>query len=216
MARIVDVKAFLENFPFESTAKPFHFVVKDPVAEWNNGIFGLIWDENDQVTITDEPLGTAVHLDIQTLTCLVMNYRRPSYLHRIERIDTDKDLYLPQENAAINDKSAYADSKMIALADTENVLASDLLVALLDGPTIDAGVASEIGVAYAKGIPVVALYTDSRQQGADNHQKLDALNEVAENQFHYLNLYTVGLIKLNGRVVSSEEDLLEEIKQRLS
>ncbi|MGC3770427.1 nucleoside 2-deoxyribosyltransferase, partial [Enterococcus faecalis] len=26
----------------------------------------------------------------------------------------------------------------------------------------------------------------------------------------------VGLIKLNGRVVSSEEDLLEEIKQRLS
>ena len=38
MARIVDVKAFLENFPFESTAKPFHFVVKDPVAEWNNGI----------------------------------------------------------------------------------------------------------------------------------------------------------------------------------
>ncbi|MBD9867661.1 nucleoside 2-deoxyribosyltransferase, partial [Enterococcus faecalis] len=53
-------------------------------------------------------------------------------------------------------------------------------------------------------------------QGADNHQKLDALNEVAENQFHYLNLYTVGLIKLNGRVVSSEEDLLEEIKQRLS
>ena len=91
MARIVDVKAFLENFPFESTAKPFHFVVKDPVAEWNNGIFGLIWDENDQVTITDEPLGTAVHLDIQTLTCLVMNYRRPSYLHRIERIDTDKE-----------------------------------------------------------------------------------------------------------------------------
>ena len=58
------------------------------------------------------------------------------------------------------------------------------MVALLDGPTIDAGVASEIGVAYAKGIPVV---TDS-QQGADNHQKLDALNEVAENQFHYLNL----------------------------
>ncbi|MGH2162344.1 nucleoside 2-deoxyribosyltransferase, partial [Enterococcus faecalis] len=32
----------------------------------------------------------------------------------------------------------------------------------------------------------------------------------------YLNLYTVGLIKLNGRVVSSEEDVLEEIKQRLS
>ena len=97
--------------------------------------------------------------------------RYNAYLvEQIRQLDKTIDLYLPQENAAINDKSAYADSKMIALADTENVLASDLLVALLDGPTIDAGVASEIGVAYAKGIPVVALYTDSRQQGADKQR----------------------------------------------
>ena len=109
MARIVDVKAFLENFPFESTAKPFHFVVKDPVAEWNNGIFGLIWDENDQVTITDEPLGTAVHLDIQTLTCLVMNYRRPSYLHRIERIDTDKETLNSLERIFPDQEAYFSD-----------------------------------------------------------------------------------------------------------
>ena len=118
-------------------------------------------------------------------------------------------IYLPQENAAINDKSAYADSKMIALADTEKVLTSDLMIACLDGLTIDAGVASEIGVAYAKGIPIIGLYTDSRQQGADNQQKLNALQTVAENQFHYVNLYTVGLIKLNGEIFSSESALLE-------
>ncbi|EJF49504.1 nucleoside deoxyribosyltransferase [Enterococcus sp. C1] len=118
------------------------------------------------------------------------------------------EIYLPQENAAINDKSAYADSKMIALADTEKVLESDLMIALLDGLTIDAGVASEIGVAYAKGIPVLGLYTDSRQQGADNQQKLAALQTVAENQFHYVNLYTVGLIKLNGEIYSSEVALV--------
>ncbi|OJG86305.1 hypothetical protein RV13_GL000492 [Enterococcus raffinosus] len=122
---------------------------------------------------------------------------------------------MPQENEGINDKSAYADSKMIALADTDEVLKSDLMVALLDGLTIDAGVASEIGVAYAKGIPVIALYTDSRQQGADNQQKIDALQTPAENQFHYLNLYTVGLIKLNGTIVSNEEALLEAIKSYL-
>lgn len=102
-------KPFLENFPFESTAKPFHFVVKDPVAEWNNGIFGLIWDENDQVTITDEPLGTAVHLDIQTLTCLVMNYRRPSYLHRIERIDTDKETLNSLERIFPDQEAYFSD-----------------------------------------------------------------------------------------------------------
>ncbi|MDT2829055.1 nucleoside 2-deoxyribosyltransferase [Enterococcus viikkiensis] len=134
---------------------------------------------------------------------------------RIRELSSALSIYLPQENAGINDKSAYADSKMIALADTEEVLKSDLMIALLDGLTIDAGVASEIGVAYAKGIPIIGLYTDSRQQGADNQQKLMALQTPAENQFHYLNLYTVGLIKLNGEIVNTEEALLEQIKSFL-
>lgn len=130
---------------------------------------------------------------------------------KIRALSPDLTIYLPQENAGINDKSAYADSKMIALADTEEVLKSDLMIALLDGLTIDAGVASEIGVAYAKGIPVIGLYTDSRQQGAENQQKLAALQTPAENQFHYLNLYTVGLIKLNGVIVNTETALLEQV-----
>ena len=131
---------------------------------------------------------------------------------KIRAVSEDLTVYLPQENEAINDKTAYADSKMIALADTEKVLESDLMIALLDGLTIDAGVASEIGVAYAKGIPVIGLYTDSRQQGGSHPKKLEALQQVAENQFHYLNLYTVGLIKLNGSIVSDERELLEALK----
>lgn len=124
-------------------------------------------------------------------------------------------IYLPQENKAINDKTAYADSQMIALADTEKVLESQLMIALLDGVSIDAGVASEIGVAYAKNIPVLGLYTDTRQQGATNTKKIRALQEIGENQFHYLNLYTVGLIKLNGAIFSEEEELFENIGQYL-
>lgn len=125
------------------------------------------------------------------------------------------EIYLPQENEAINDKTAYADSQMIALADTEKVLESQLMIALLDGVSIDAGVASEIGVAYAKNIPVLGLYTDSRQQGATNAKKIRALQEIGENQFHYLNLYTVGLIKLNGAIFSEEEKLFDNIGQYL-
>ena len=49
-------------------------------------------------------------------------------------------------------------------------------------------------------IPILGLYTDSRRLGATNDKKLAALQEVAENQFHYLNLYTTGLIKLNGAI----------------
>ncbi|EOH99157.1 hypothetical protein UAY_01934 [Enterococcus moraviensis ATCC BAA-383] len=135
---------------------------------------------------------------------------------QIRALEDSIEVYLPQENGAINDKTAYADSKMIALADTEKVLESDLLVAVLDGITIDAGVASEIGVAYAKNIPIIGLYTDTRQQGSDNQKKLAALGTTAENQFHYLNLYTVGLVKLNGRIVSDEDDFLTLIKKQLT
>ena len=124
------------------------------------------------------------------------------------------DIYLPQENDSINDKEAYANSKMIAHEDTDELLASDLMIAVLDGISMDAGVASEIGVAYAKGIPIVGLYTDSRRLGATNQQKLTALQEVAENQFHYVNLYTTGLIKLNGEIVTSIDDLVEAIDVR--
>lgn len=134
---------------------------------------------------------------------------------KIRQLDPMIDLYLPQENDAINDKQAYADSKMIAQADTEKLLQSDLIVAILDGLSIDTGVASEVGVAYAKGIPIIGLYTDTRQQGSNNRKKLQALNEIAENQFHYVNLYTTGLIKLNGSIVNNEDDLLIAIAKYL-
>lgn len=134
-------------------------------------------------------------------------------VEKIRQQQPDATIYLPQENAAINDKSAYADSKMIALADTEKVLESDLMIAILDGITIDAGVASEIGVAYGKNIPILGLYTDTRQQGSDNQQKIQALQTVAENQFHYTNLHTIGLIKLNGQVVNSEAALLQALQE---
>ena len=123
------------------------------------------------------------------------------------------EVYLPQENASINDKNNYANSLMIAKADTDEVLASNLLIAVLDGPTIDNGVASEIGVAYQAKVPIIGLYTDTRRLGADNQQKLDALQQVAENQFHYLNLYTTGLIKLNGKIVTSVDDLVAAIDE---
>lgn len=135
-------------------------------------------------------------------------------VQKLRDADPMLDIYLPQENAAINDKQAYADAKMIAQADTDQVLAADLMIAVLDGPVIDAGVASEIGVAYAKHIPILGLYTDSRQKGAGNDKKLAALATIAENQFHYLNLYTVGLIKLNGAVYNNEDDLIQAVLKR--
>ncbi|AEB30543.1 hypothetical protein CAR_c18860 [Carnobacterium sp. 17-4] len=125
------------------------------------------------------------------------------------------DVYVPQEQGEINDKNTYADSIAIAKYDTEALLASQLMVAVLDGSTIDVGVATEIGVAYQAGIPIIGLYTDARQQGAKNPQKLAALQEVAESQFSYVNLYTVGLIKMNGAIYSTSEDFITAINDYL-
>lgn len=124
---------------------------------------------------------------------------------------TNLDIYLPQEQGDINNKESYADAMMIAKADTDALLASDLLIAVLDGLVVDPGVASEIGVAYQAGIPIIGIYSDSRTQGATNKQKIEALKNIAESQFSYINLYTVGLIKLRGEVITSSKELMEVI-----
>lgn len=134
----------------------------------------------------------------------------------VERIrrefkDGEIEIYLPQENMKINDKKAYASSEMIAKADTDELVSSDVLIAVLDGQTIDAGVASEIGIAYGEGMAIIGISTDSRSQGYDNEKKIKALSKVGENQFVYLNLYTTGLINLSGTIVNSTEDLIKEL-----
>lgn len=127
----------------------------------------------------------------------------------------DVEVYSPQEQGDINDKNAYADSIAIAKYDTDALLESSLVVAVLDGASIDVGVATEIGVAYQAGIPIVGLYSDSRQQGATNKQKLDALQQPAESQFAYINLYTIGLIKMNGAIFTTSSDLIRGIQSYL-
>lgn len=123
------------------------------------------------------------------------------------------DIYLPQLNQDINDKSKFATAKDIALADTEHVLNSDIVIAVLDGQTIDPGVASEIGIAAAANKSIIGLYTDSRMNGTDNKEKINDLVSNKENQFSYINLYTVGLVNLHGSVCHTEEELLELLEK---
>lgn len=92
MARIVDVKSFLEMYPYDDEIKPFHFIVSDPIADWNNGIFAIMpgADPGEGANIIAEPIGPPVKLNIQTLSALMMSYKSPAYLHKIGRIETDE------------------------------------------------------------------------------------------------------------------------------
>lgn len=145
-----------------------------------------------------------------------MEYTYNEFLiNKIREQYPEVEVYAPQEQGDINDKNAYADSIAIAKYDTDALLSSSLMVAVLDGAAIDVGVASEIGVAYQAGIPIVGLFSDSRQQGATNKQKLDALQQPAESQFAYINLYTVGLVKMNGAIYTNSADLINGIQSYL-
>ena len=109
MARIVDVAAFLVNFPFSGKGKPFHFVVSDPVADWNNGIFGVDCSIEGQVRVNREPIGNPVEIDIQTLSAMMMSYRSPSYLSKIERLKTDAKTLKILENIIPNEQPYFSD-----------------------------------------------------------------------------------------------------------
>lgn len=124
------------------------------------------------------------------------------------------DLYNPQENMAINDKQAYADSKQIYEGDYDYLKETDFLVAIIDGCEIDGGTAAEIGIVSTMNKPIYALYTDTRQQGTENQRKVEALvNDSTENQFMYRNLFVVGLIKKHGYIFNNIEDLVKQLKE---
>lgn len=89
MARIVDVLKFLERYPFDEPNFHIRFHISDPLVEWNDGIYDIIsenWkvkvltvDENERDDIT-------VEMSIQTLTTMLLGYKRPKYLQKIERL----------------------------------------------------------------------------------------------------------------------------------
>ncbi len=127
------------------------------------------------------------------------------------------DLYVPQENGEINDKSLYADSVTIAKADMDRLRESEFLIAVIDGVEIDSGVAAEIGAFYMMNKPIFALFTDVRQEGRDNEKKIQALvRDGTENQFVYRNLFVIGLIKESkGNIYSTVDQLIDGIKEYL-
>lgn len=94
MARIVDIEAFVANYPFASTQSVHELCiqVEDPHAAWNNGIFKLCIDKNGNGTVDKvneraaEEQENILSCDIQTLTCMMMGYRRPERLRQLHKL----------------------------------------------------------------------------------------------------------------------------------
>ena len=121
-------------------------------------------------------------------------------------------IYNPCNNDEINDKSNYADSIMIANGDNEFLEKADILIAQIDGQSPDVGMAAEVGYYFSLKKPIIGLLSDSRQ-GNVTEKKVRALEEVAESQWSYHNLYLIGLMKQRGPIARTADGLVEAIEQ---
>ena len=136
-----------------------------------------------------------------------------------DQLKEDVEIYNPAENLEINDKSAgFAAGYQILMADYERLKNSDILIGLMD--TKDLGLASEMGIAFERNIPIFQLYTDIRLGGNNKADKLDALgDDIFQNDFLYINKLVTGLsyadkdgnIFDKPRIYRNKEDLIRDV-----
>ncbi|WML27109.1 GNAT family N-acetyltransferase [Neobacillus sp. OS1-33] len=100
MARIVDVKQFIDQYPFRAPGVDIQLIIliDDPILEWNQGIFTLhvtAKGQGELIQSVGEPL---VSVTIQTLTTMLIGYKRPSYLASIGRLTSNEQIVEILEN----------------------------------------------------------------------------------------------------------------------
>ncbi|BAU27084.1 putative acetyltransferase [Aneurinibacillus soli] len=111
MARIVDSRLFIEQYPFQSqeTECQLTFNLRDPILEWNQGNFTLTVDKQGKGNLVEGGDNPAATFDIQTLTTMLMGYKRPSYLARIGRCQADEATVKMLERLIIHEKPYFSD-----------------------------------------------------------------------------------------------------------
>lgn len=91
MARIVDVKGFLEDYPFKNgLTEPVTLYVEDSFWPENNGVYQLTHTgsgSNVVHTRSNAGLENSVYCRIQPLTAMLIGYKRPVELYHAGLID---------------------------------------------------------------------------------------------------------------------------------
>ena len=168
-----------------------------------------------------------------------------------QRVGDLIDLYVPQENLSINDKTKCADSHAIFWGDYNRLQNTDIFIARIDGDIPPSGTSAEVGImaqrrqywnedwqtaldmneefgfnsveelydiftdTHGYEPIILGLCTDSRNP---KRTYLEAKNELMKNadyesQYCYFNLFTVGCIKVNGKLTTTMDELVDEIEK---
>lgn len=91
MARIVDLKSFIEGYAFEQQHEAvITLAVEDSAAPWNAGKWRLSVDEAGRAELTELPKDDEekadLSTDIQSLSAIYTGYKRPRELYSIHRL----------------------------------------------------------------------------------------------------------------------------------
>ncbi len=94
MARIINAAGFVENFAFGKSTQEQSWTIQisDPYAPWNEGCWQ--WTVTDDGRAAVEAISeakTQLQCDIQTLTVMMMGYKRPQELHKLGRLTGDEE-----------------------------------------------------------------------------------------------------------------------------
>lgn len=88
MARIVNFVEFIAKYPFkpQPSEREWRFMLLDPIMECNQGAFLLKIGKDGKGSAVKISEKNADSINIQTMTTMLMGYKRPHYLARIGRI----------------------------------------------------------------------------------------------------------------------------------
>jgi nucleoside 2-deoxyribosyltransferase len=127
-------------------------------------------------------------------------------------------VYLPQRDGGLMSKmvkqgiSPDNAGSAVFRRDIEAILEAKILLAVLDGRTVDEGVAFELGVAFANGRTCVGLQTDSRRmaQWGNNpmiDQSISLLFSSVNELLHWASKQGTKALKTDSLWVSKESQV---------
>lgn len=149
--------------------------------------------------------------------------RNIEWANKIREAFPDAYLYSPVENTEINGvegKKKFAGSQEIGRGDNIRLDNTDILIACIDGDVLPSGTCAEIGkfhekIARGDNKYIIGICTDTRQCYLTHSIEKDigGASSLGEQQYSYQNLYVTSLIKDGGILVSSIDEVIEELKR---
>lgn len=111
-------------------------------------------------------------------------------------------VFLPQKISPIKEGNEY-NMKPIYDGCKDNIKDSDIVLAIVDGPDVDSGVAWELGYAFANRIPTLCIRTDIRKSEGNG---VNIMIEYGATKTVYLTKYNQTINVLIKKIISELEE----------